>query len=183
MSDLFRRISNKLRALSGQRMVRDPMERRRAPRFICSAPVHWQVGREQGEGQLREVSSTGLRIRTNKAFIAGKHIRVRPSGEAGAPPLSTDVAIGTIVYSRPRSGGFEVGIELINPDRISRFAWLGQLTREERVPPQGVPQVRPSQEGSPLRLVRGGQEDKDTGDDALIRDEHRIEKREKNSKK
>lgn len=154
MGDLFRKISEKLRSLGGVAKTTPPLpERRRAPRFICCTKVLWEVGRESGEGLLREVSSTGLRLRSDRAFLAGKHIRVRPLAATDAAPLSTDVAIGTVVYSRRRTGGYEVGVEFINPERISRFAWIGQLVRG----PKGsvIPQAEPHQ-GTGLKLIHGG---------------------------
>jgi len=153
MTDLFRRISNKLRQFGRRVTPSVSKERRRAHRFICSTPVLWEVGREQGEGQLREVSATGLRIFTDRAFLAGKHVRVRPLGVAESVPLSSDVAIGVVVYSRVRSSGYDVGIELLNPERISRFAWIGQLTRQPSV--SAVAQVLPQSQNG-LRLLRGG---------------------------
>jgi PilZ domain len=152
MSDFFRKISNALGSFRRNRAVQPPEERRRAPRFICSAPVLWEVGREQGEGRLREVSSTGLRLQTKQAFLAGKHIRVRPLTTCETAPLSTDVAIGTIVYSRFKGSGYDVGVELINPERMSRFAWIGQLTRQQDV--SSIPQAVPKS-GQGLTLVGG----------------------------
>ena len=153
MSGFFRKISEKLRRLGGApKPISQALDRRRAPRFICSAAVLWEVGRESGEGVLREVSATGLRLKADRAFLAGKHIRVRPLGTGDAAPLSTDVAIGTVVYSKSRSGGFEIGVEFINPDRISRFAWIGQLTQGSKSSP--LPQAHPHSGG--LKLIQGG---------------------------
>lgn len=159
MSEFFRKISDSLRRLSGSRpKVTPAVERRRAPRFICSAAVLWEVGREQGEAQLREVSATGLRLFAPRAFLAGKHIRVRPLSTSDSAPLSTDVAIGTVVYSRPRSKGFEVGVELINPERISRFAWIGQLTRGSQPSDISLPRVKAQGSGAGLKLIPGGKD-------------------------
>ena len=54
MGDLIRRISKSLREFTRRDTPEVSAERRRSPRFICSAPVVWEVGREQGEGELRE---------------------------------------------------------------------------------------------------------------------------------
>ncbi len=179
MGDLIRRISDTLRRLGGQRTTPLLSERRRNPRFICSTPVLWEVGRLQGEGELREVSPTGLRLYTSRAFISGQHIRVRPLTESEAAPLSSDVAIGTIIYSRRRRGGFEVGVELINPERMSRFAWVGQLTRPQQ--PSPVPRAFPTEPSGRLRLVSGGGEGSFSS--GLVRAEALQSIREKNSKK
>lgn len=155
MSGLFHKISQTLRRLGKKAQPATqpmPADRRSAPRFICSVPVLWEVGREAGDGTLREVSASGLRLRTHRAFVVGKTIRVRPLQTDSKTPLSTDVAIGTVVYSRGRGGAFEVGVEFINPERISRFAWLAQLVRGSRTK-QSVSGV--SQEsGQPLHLVK-----------------------------
>lgn len=162
MSEFFRKISSSLRRLGGGKPKAQPaIERRRAPRFICSTPILWEVGREQGEAQLREVSTTGLRLRSTRAILAGKHIRVRPLTTSDSAPLSTDVAIGTVIYSKPRRGGYEVGIELINPERISRFAWICQLTRGAQTP-GSVPEVRPKESGG-LKLLPGGASEPELG--------------------
>lgn len=177
MSDIFRRLSNTFRRLAKDTPESEPQERRRAPRLVCSAPVMWEVGREQGEGQLREVSATGLRIRTRRAILAGKHIRVRPRTENDSAPLSTDVAVGTVVYTRKRGSEFELGIELVNPERLSRFAWVSQLLQGARSP-SAIPVVLP--EGKPhLRLLK-----KSDGNalPRLLRNDADEEK-EKNSKK
>lgn len=179
MGDLIKRISDTLRRLGGQRTTPVFSERRRNPRFICSTPVLWEVGRQQGEGELREVSPTGLRLYTGRAFVSGQHIRVRPLTDSEAAPLSSDVAIGTIVYSRRRRGGFEVGVELINPERMSRFAWVGQLTRPRQ--PSPVPRVFPTEPQAKLRLLSGfGESGLPSG---LVRADLLQDLREKNSKK
>lgn len=165
MGDFLKKISETLRRIRGKKPATPICDRRLTPRFICSAPVLWEVGRMRGEGQLREVSSSGLRLQNNRAFLAGQHIRIRPLISGDAAPLASDVAIGTVVYSRRRRTGFEIGIELINPERISRFAWIGQLTK----PTAGVSpviQVR----GSGLKLLSGGR-DNPTSCKELIRPE------------
>lgn len=167
MSDFFRKISDTLFRFGSKRRAPAVTERRRSPRFICNAPVLWEVGRCQGEGQLREVSFSGLRLRTNRAFVSGQHIRIRPLTESDAAPLSCDVAIGTVVYSRSRSEGFEIGVELINPERISRFAWMGQLTKPDRS--QAVPRMTAEMSKPGLRLVHGGGDEHFIGD--LLRPE------------
>lgn len=158
MSGLFQKISQTLRRLGKKAQpVAQPMhaDRRGAPRFICSVPVLWEIGRESGDGTLREVSASGLRLRTHRAFIVGKTIRVRPLQTDSKTPLSTDVAIGTVVYSRARGGSFEVGVEFINPERISRFAWMAQLVRGSRTK-QPIGQVS-QDSGQPLHLVNKGE--------------------------
>lgn len=136
MSGLFRKISNTLKRLgrsSSPLESPSPVDRRTAPRFICSVPVLWEVGRESGDATLREVSATGMRLKLQRALLAGKNIRVRPAAADDRAPLSSDVAIGQVVYCRARSGMFEIGIEFVNPERISKYAWLKQLLREQRV--------------------------------------------------
>lgn len=148
MSEFFKKISGALNRLRGRREAPSRGDRRRVPRFICSFAVLWEAGREQGEGVLREVSSTGLRLKTDRAILAGRNIRIRPLKQGPDSPLSLDVAIGTVVYSRKRRDSVEIGVELINPERISRFAWLSTL-RQESTQPRGVP-TRPS---GKLRLL------------------------------
>lgn len=173
MGDLFRRITKSLRGLGRRDDKSDTEERRSAPRIICSTPVIWEVGRQQGEGLLRELSSTGLKLLSDRAILAGKHIRLRPldSDESG---LVLDVAIGTVVYSRVRDGKFEVGVELVNPERISRYAWIGRMTHTE--PGKSViPEARPVHG---LRLMPGGTPLKRPG---LLRAEFQKRLEEKNS--
>ena len=176
MGDLIRRISKSLRDLTRRESPEPPAERRRAPRFICSAPVVWEVGREQGEGELRELSATGMKLWSKRAILAGKHIRIRPLDCDGGGPLTIDMAIGRVVYSRARSrastGCFEVGVELINPELISRFAWVGRLTRQgtTRSP---LPEVLPKSAIPQLRLLDGNSELREQG---LLQAEFRSEK-------
>lgn len=154
MGDLFNRISKSLRSL-GKREEPESLERRQAPRVICSTPVVWESGRQQGEGQLRELSSKGLKLWSDRAILAGKHIRIRPFLADENLSLTIDVAIGTVIYSRPKNGRFEVGVELVNPERISRYAWIGRMTRSEpRV--SAIPQARAAAGLPPLRLVPRG---------------------------
>lgn len=93
-----------------------------------------------------------MRLRLSRALLAGKNVRVRPAATDNRAPLSTDVAIGQVVYCRARSGVFEIGIEFINPERISKYAWLKQLLREHRVPVSGTHPV--SEGGRGLSLVK-----------------------------
>lgn len=176
MGDLIRRISKSLRDLTRRESPDGPAERRRAPRFICSAPVVWEVGREQGEGELRELSATGLKLWSERAILAGKHIRIRPLDCDAGGPLTIDMAIGRVVYSRPRSrasaGCFEVGVELLNPERISRFAWIGRLTRQGPVS-SPLPEVLPKGGVPKLRLLDSKSELREQG---LLRAEFRSEK-------
>ena len=175
MSDLFRKISKTFLKIRGHKES-EPTDRRGAARFICAVPVVWESGRIQGEAELREISSTGMKIWTSSAILAGKHIRVRPLDSLDAAPLTLDVAIGTVIYSRSRSCGFEVGVALVNPERISRFAWIGQLT--------GAPSTRsplltvlPQQSGPRLSLVSN-----DKAASSLLRPEFALRKDEKFSK-
>jgi hypothetical protein len=175
MGDLFRRISKSLRNL-GKREESGPSERRHAPRIICSTPVIWEVGRQQGEGELREISSTGLKLWSERAILAGKHIRVRPLAPDDSA-LAIDVAIGTVVYSKARGGRFEVGVELVNPERISRFAWIGRMTKTE--PRRSViPEALPATGLSCLRLLPSGPA---IGKPGLLRAEFQKRLEEKNS--
>ncbi|MCA9777312.1 MAG: PilZ domain-containing protein [Candidatus Eremiobacteraeota bacterium] len=183
MGDLIRRISQSIRDLTRREPAEGSIERRRSPRTICSAPIVWEVGREQGEGQLRELSGTGLKLWSDRAILAGKHIRVRPLDCDGGGALNIDMAIGTVVYSRCRGRGptgrsFEVGVELVNPERISRFAWIGRLTRQRAVSP-ALPQVLPAGGSPQLRLLSGRSS---ALEPRLIKVEFLIEKEEKNSK-
>jgi hypothetical protein len=176
MGDLIRRISKSLREFTGRETPEVPTERRRSTRFICSAPVVWEVGREQGEGELRELSASGMKLWTDRAILAGKHIRIRPLNCDGGGPLTVDLAIGKVVYSRARSrasaGCFEVGVELLNPDRISRFAWVGRLTRQKATK-SPLPPVLPRGEMPRLSLIDCNPPLKKQG---LLRSEFRTEK-------
>ena len=176
MGDLIRRISKSLREFTRRDPPEAPAERRRSPRFICSAPVVWEVGREQGEGELRELSASGMKIWSNRAILVGKHIRIRPLDCDGGGPLTIDLAIGKVVYSRSRSrasaGCFEVGVELLNPERISRFAWVGRLTRQ-KVKKSSIPEALPNGQIPRLRLVDGNPALKIQG---LLRSEYQSEK-------
>ncbi len=147
MSDFFKKISKALNRLRGRRETPVREERRRDQRFICSLAVLWEAGRQHGEGVLREVSSTGLRLRTDVPILAGRNIRVRPLKQ-NSEPLSLDVAIGTVVYSRRRRDSVEIGVELINPDRISRFAWINTLRQRS-----GLPRAIQTSTSGKLRLV------------------------------
>ena len=176
MGDLIQRISKSLRELTRRDPPEGSAERRRSPRLICSAPVVWEVGREQGEGELRELSATGMKIRSDRAILVGKHIRIRPVDCDGGGPLTIDMAIGKVVYSRARShasaGCFEVGVELLNPERISRFAWVGRLTRQKAAK-SAIPEVLPKGEMPRLRLLEGNSAFKKPG---LLRPEFQSEK-------
>jgi PilZ domain-containing protein len=173
MGDLFRKITESLRGLGRRDENDDAKERRRAQRIICSTPVVWEVGRQQGEGQLRELSATGLKLWSDRAILAGKHIRVRPMPE-GEGALTIDVAIGTVVYSRAKGGRFEVGVELVNPERISRYAWIGRMAQDE---PRrsAIPEARPLRA---LRLIPGASSLQQPG---LLRAEFQRRLEEKNS--
>ncbi|MFA5507525.1 MAG: PilZ domain-containing protein [Vulcanimicrobiota bacterium] len=177
MGDLFRRISQSIRNLTGREQT-GSSERRRTPRLICSTPVIWEVGREQGTGQLREISAGGLKLWSDRAILAGKHIRIRPGEADDGGALTVDMAIGTVVYSRARGGRFEVGVELVNPERISGCAWVGQPSRQEARSP-GVPEVLPTGEFPRLRLLKGRAVPPENG---LLRAEFRGFCEEKNSK-
>lgn len=176
MGDLIRRISKSLRELTKREAPEVPAERRRSSRFICSAPVVWEAGREHGEGELRELSATGMKLWTERAIVAGKRIRIRPVDCDGGGPLTVDMAIGKVIYSRARSrasaGSFEVGVELLNPERISRFAWVGRLTRQggTRSP---LPEVLPKGGMPRLRLLHGNPALREQG---LLRAEFQPEK-------
>lgn len=186
MSDLFHRLAKTLRRLSGRPEAPPQVDRRRAPRFICSKPVLWELGREQGEGELREISQTGLKLLCARPLLAGKHLRLRPVADTEATTLSLDVVIATVVYSRPKAGRYEIGLELVNPDRISRFAWIGELVSGGVQAPgvesgSGRPNSLPTLRLLPPERLSAGP------DRGLIRSEflHRlgIQEEEKNSKK
>lgn len=166
MGDLIRRISKSLRELTRRDTPEVSTERRRSPRFICSSPVVWEVGREQGEAELRELSVSGMKIWSDRAILVGKHIRIRPLDCDGGGPLTIDIAIGKVIYSRARSrasaGCFEVGVELLNPERISRFAWVGRLTRQKAAK-SPIPEVLPKGEMPRLRLLDGNPDMKKPG--------------------
>lgn len=134
ISGLWNRITGAIAGLQSRRRPALGEERRQVPRFICRCAVTWESGATRGEGELRELSSTGLRLRTDRAVLAGSRIRVRPLAAGGEQPLPLDMVFGTVVYSKSRKGKVEIGIELINPDRISRFAWFHQLRRERESP-------------------------------------------------
>jgi hypothetical protein len=73
-----------------------------------------------------------MRLRTDQVVLAGHSIRVRPLQPGSERPLSLDVVIGTVVYSRSRHGKVDIGIELLQPEKISRFAWFHQLRGQGR---------------------------------------------------
>lgn len=131
MSDLFKKISQAFSYFKREKRGTERAEKRCAPRFICSVPVLWETARQSGEGELREISATGLRLSSERAVLAGEIVRVRPRSQDGEVVPTIDVAIGSVIYSRWRAGRYEVGIELINPERLSRFAWIGRLVRGE----------------------------------------------------
>lgn len=184
MSGLFRRISRTLKWLGrGSQVpveISAPPQTRSVTRFVCSVPVLWEAGRETGDAVLREVSATGMRLRLNRVLLVGKNLRVRPAPTDKSTPLSSDVAIGSVVYCRALGGGFEVGIELINPERISRYAWIGQLLRQRKGP---VSLLDPHPEsGGKLTLVKniplsGGSEGpRHTQNIPLLKVEKKIQK-------
>jgi hypothetical protein len=145
MGELWNRIAG---AIARLHRKRQPVQnRRQAPRFICCCAVTWEAGAERGEGELREVSATGMRLRTDQALLAGQHIRIRPATAGAEQPLPLDVAVGTVIYSKSRRGKVEVGVELIHPERISRFAWFHQLRRDPETVGSPLPSVLPRSGG------------------------------------
>ena len=138
MADLWKRIAGAIARLHRPREPRQ--DKRQAPRFICCCAVAWEAGGYRGEGELREVSSTGLRLRTDRALLAGRHIRIVPLAAGGEPPLSLDVTLGTVVYSKSRKGKVDVGVELLHPERISRFSWFHR-PRQEREGASSLPSL------------------------------------------
>lgn len=148
MSELWSRITG---AIAGWHKSRRLVaERQQAPRFICCCAVVWESGPLRGEGELRELSATGLRLRTDQPVLAGRGIRVRPQGVGSEQPLPMDMVFGTVVYSRSRKGKVDIGVELVNPERMSRYAWFHQLRREGE---SALPSFPPRRGG--LHLVRG----------------------------
>ena len=129
------------------------VERRAEPRFILSADILWEVGKARGEGELREISDTGLKLRLDRAIVAGKLIYVRPlTGMLQGGPLRTDFAVGRVVYSRVRGRQFEVGVELLKPESLSRYHWLGRIRHREAAPIE----LKPAVGGPRLTLIQGG---------------------------
>lgn len=145
MNEFWRKLTS---VLSKWRRSAPTDDRQSPPRFICRCEVTWQVGSRRGEGQIRELSPTGLRLRTDRAILAGSVIRIQPKVES-LETLAFDVTVGTVVYCRSRAEGMEVGVHLASPERLSRFDWLNQLQR-----PGGVPRVAaPSGSLPRLRVV------------------------------
>ncbi len=131
MATLWNRISRVIARWTGRTASRD---RRSEPRLICCCEVIWESQGRRGEGQLREVSSTGLRLFTDHAVLAGRPIRVLPKPVDSVEPLPLDIAMGTVAYSKSRRGRIEIGVHLSSPERFSRYSWLHQLRREPELP-------------------------------------------------
>lgn len=147
MNELWSRIAG---AIAGWQRPRQAVESRpQAPHFICCCAVIWEAGPLRGEGELRELSATGLRLRTDQAVLAGRNIRIRPQPLGPEAPLPMDMVFGTVVYSRSRKGRVDIGVELSHPERMSRFAWFHQLRREGESPLPTLSSRRPG-----LHLVR-----------------------------
>lgn len=104
------------------------------PRLICSCEVFWESQGLRGEGRLREVSSTGLRLYADRAVLAGRPIRVLPKPGDALDPLPLEVAQGVVLYSRSRKGRFEIGVRLGKQEKSSRHGWLHRLRRESDLP-------------------------------------------------
>ena len=131
MATLWNRISRVIarwtgRSTSGYRCSE--------PRLICCCEVIWESQGRRGEGQLREVSSTDLRLFTDHAVLVGRPIRVLPKPSDAVDPLPLDSALGTVAYSRSRRGRIEIGVRLTSPELFSRYSWLHQLRREPELP-------------------------------------------------
>ena len=124
------------------------------PSFICRCEIVWEAMGRRGQGQIRELSSTSLRLRTDRPILAGSSIRIQPKVET-LDSLAFDVAWGTVVYCRSRADGMEVGVRLVTPEQISRFGWLHQLQH-----PSGVPRVGPSTGSLPKLRVVSSHEDR-----------------------
>lgn len=114
-----------------------PSGRRAAPNLICRCAVSWEAGRQRGRAELRQISPTGMRLRADQMVLAGSRIAIRPLGATTEAPSALDVVFGTVVYSRSREGKIDLGVELLHPEKISRFAWFHQLRGEAR--PAAVP--------------------------------------------
>jgi hypothetical protein len=129
MSELWKKIAAAIARLQ-KKPVQAEGNRRQVPRLICCRAVVWECGCQRGEAELREVSTTGMRLRTDQALLAGRHIRIRPLASGVEPPLPLDMVFGTVIYSKCRKGKVDVGVELSSPERLSRFAWFHQLRCE-----------------------------------------------------
>jgi hypothetical protein len=151
MSELWKKIAAAIARLQKKR-VQVQGNRRQVPRFICCRAVVWECGCLRGEGELREVSTTGMRLRTDQALLAGRTIRIRPLASGVEPSLPLDIVFGTVIYSKSRRGKVDVGVELLSPEKISRFAWFHQLRSEgERKTVSPMPSILPSK--AALHLV------------------------------
>lgn len=131
MTTLWNRISRVIARWTGRLA---PGCRPSEPRLICCCEVIWESQGRRGEGQLREVSSTSLRLFTDHAVLVGRPIRILPKPSDAVDPLPLDIAMGTVAYSRSRRGRIEIGVRLTSPERFSRYSWLYQLRREPELP-------------------------------------------------
>lgn len=111
-----------------------PGPRRVEPRLICSCEVFWESEGLRGEGRLREVSATGLRLYTDRAVLAGRSIRVVPKPGDALDPLPREVAQGVVLYSRSKDGRFEIAVVLGGQQTNSRHGWLHRLRHESGLP-------------------------------------------------
>lgn len=133
-----------------ERSSRD--ERAVEPRLICSCDVLWESQGRRGEGQLREVSPTGLRLYTDRAVLVGRPIRVFPKPDDELDPRPLEIAVGTVLYSKKRKGRMEIGVRLNFPERFRHHGWLREL-RREHTPPRIVPASQAARSAPRLRVV------------------------------
>ncbi len=118
---MARILNNLSRFFDRLRGSRDQVQR--APMSVfCSIDVSWKAGPHDGRGEVREFRGETLRMKTDRPLLTGQVIRVEPRDGPSLEGTYLHVAVGTVLYSRKRRGGVEVGGRLLNPER---FAHLG----------------------------------------------------------
>lgn len=128
MGRLWEKLTGALTGLGKRR--RTGLPERSPPTFICSHPIAWESGWYRGEGELREISPTCVRLRLDRSLLVGRCIEISPRYEEGDECMSLDVVCGVVMQSRRRHGRVEARVQLLYPEQISRLAWLHLLRRE-----------------------------------------------------
>lgn len=96
--------------------------RRQAARLRLRVPILCKLGEEEVEGELLDISSTGMRILL-KAFVeAEETIRVSAPDQSGL--VGRQRLVCRVAWVRPRRPEYEVGLEYNDSDENLAHSWI-----------------------------------------------------------